>query len=227
MARKKTIQLQEEIVDISKLKDHPRNYQEHPDDQIEHIIKSIEENGIYRNIVVAKDYTILAGHGVTQACRKMGIKEVPIKRLNLDPNDPKALKVIAGDNEINHLAVIDDRILTDMLKEIFDYDEENGLLGTGYDEMMLANLIMITRPASEIRDFSEAAHWVGMPEYEEEKQPWKVVINFRNMADRDRFGELIEQTFTENRSVSTWWPPKARDDLMSVKFLDESEVEDE
>ena len=46
------------------LKPHPRNYRDHPQDQIDHLIQSIRENGFYRNVVVANDNTILAGHGV-------------------------------------------------------------------------------------------------------------------------------------------------------------------
>ena len=56
-----------ESVAIETLKAHPKNYKKHPIKQLEHLMKSIEEHGFYRNVIIAKDSTILAGHGVVQA----------------------------------------------------------------------------------------------------------------------------------------------------------------
>jgi ParB-like chromosome segregation protein Spo0J len=83
---------------LDDLKEHPRNYQTHPDDQLEHLMASIKKFGFYRRIVIAKDNTILAGHGVTRAARKMKLKAVPVLKLNIDPNSSAALKLLAGDN---------------------------------------------------------------------------------------------------------------------------------
>jgi ParB-like chromosome segregation protein Spo0J len=58
-----------QLVDINLIKPHPKNYKKHPQDQLEHICKSIRENGIYRNILIANDNIILAGHGVYEACK--------------------------------------------------------------------------------------------------------------------------------------------------------------
>ena len=82
--------------------------------------------------MVAEDSTILAGHGVVIAAKKMGLKTVPIIRLKVAADDPRALKVLAGDNEIGHLGEVNDRALTDLLKDL--QSAENGLLGTGYDD---------------------------------------------------------------------------------------------
>jgi ParB-like chromosome segregation protein Spo0J len=96
-------------VPIGDLKPHPRNYQKHPADQLKHIQASIAAHGYYRNIVVARDNTILAGHGVVEASRAMGKKRVPVVRLDVAPDDPRALKVLTSDNEISNLAEVDDR----------------------------------------------------------------------------------------------------------------------
>src|SRR5688572_19601390 len=100
-------------VSITELKPHPRNYREHPDDQLEHICRSIEQHGVYRNIVTASDLTILAGHGVVKAALKLGIKRLRIVRLPIDADSPQALKLLAGDNEIGKLAEVDDRALSE------------------------------------------------------------------------------------------------------------------
>lgn len=213
---KKTKAFAPEQVKISKLTPHPRNYVVHPDDQIEHICESIREHGFYKNVVVAADYTILAGHGAVQAAEKMGMESVPVMRLDISPDDPKALKILAGDNEIAHLREIDDRALSEILKDIIDIDE-NGLLGTGYDPMMLANLVYVTRPASEIESFDEAAHWVGMPEFEIPPETIKVTISFRNEADRARCAELLGLEFSD-KTRSAWFPRKPNDDVKSLRF---------
>ncbi len=199
-----------ENIAIEELHPHPRNYREHPDDQLEHIIKSISENGLYRPIVIARENTILAGHGVVMAARKMGLTQVSVIRLDIDSDDVRALKILTGDNEIPHLGVIDDRELTELLKEIKDFDADE-LLGTGFDEMMLANLVYVTRPASEIQDHNEAAQWVGMPEIGSSPEPLKVVVSFRNNTDRIEFARLLGLKFTE-KTKSTWWPSKDQED---------------
>lgn len=135
-----------ELIDTKDLKPHPRNYQQHPDYQLRHIIKSIETHGFYRNVVVAKDNTILAGHGVVEAATRLGITQIPVHRVDLMPDDTKALQILTGDNEINNLAVVNDRMLTELLKEIA-LDDTAGLIGSGFDENQLATLAMITRPA--------------------------------------------------------------------------------
>ena len=208
-----------ETVPLSSLKPHPRNYRNHPPDQLAHIIRSIEEHGIYRNVVVARDSTILAGHGVVKALTQMGRDEVPILRLPIDPESPQALKVLAGDNEIGHLAEVDDRMFTEILKEIKDLGE---LLGTGYDDMMLANLVYVTRPESEIADLDEAAQWAeaGMPEFANGALPFKLVISFRTESDRAEFVEQCSLRILkrEAKTWATWWPYRDAEDSSSLRF---------
>lgn len=204
------------MVKIDDLTPHPQNYQTHPPDQLEHLIASIKRNGFYKNIVVARDNMILAGHGVVKALKKMGITRVPIYKLDIDPFSSRALKLLIGDNEISHLAEVDDRALSEVLKTIQDTDAD-GLFGTGFDQMMLANLIYVTRSSDEIENFDEAGQWVGMPEYEIPDRQLKVSVLFRNEEDRARFAEQLGLEFTE-RTVSTWWPAKAKADPSSLRF---------
>lgn len=208
-------------VDICTLKIHPRNYKTHPPDQIIHLAESIREHGLYRNVVVARDNTILAGHGVVQAAHHLGLGRVPVVRLDLDADEPRALKLLAGDNEVAHLGEVDDRALSELLKEIKETDID-GLLGTGYDEMMLANLVMVTRPKGEIADINEAAEWVGMPEYQQDDERCKLLITFASPADRDEFaaaaapiGLRIDKH--ESGTWTTRYPWTERDDTSHVK----------
>lgn len=205
--------LPREDVALAELRPHPQNYRTHPDDQLEHLAASIEQFGFVRNIVIAKDGTILAGHGVAEAARRLGLEQVPAVRLDLDPDSPAALKLLAADNELGRFAEVDDRALTELLRQISTETPE-GLLGTGYDEMALANLLMVTRTVGELADFDAAAEWVGMPGYEPEGDTWKLIIQFTSEGDRKRFldeqeiGSLISFSKFSLRAVSGWWPPR-------------------
>jgi hypothetical protein len=137
-------------------------------------------------------------------------------RLPVQADDPRALKVLAGDNEIGHLAEIDDRALSELLRQIHTTDD---LLGTGYDDMMLANLVMVTRPAHEIGTVDQAAEWVGMPEHDSGHLPFQLIVSFRTDEDRLKFAELIGVSWTPGKiRPSLWWPPKPTEDLSSVQF---------
>jgi hypothetical protein len=199
---------------VSKLKPHPKNYRVHPPDQREHLVESMREHGVYRNVIVASDYTILAGHGVVEAATEAGVDSLNVVRLDLDPNDPRALKLLAGDNEVGRLADTDDRALADLLKEILDGDVD-GLLGTGFDDSMLANLVLITRGEDEIPDRNAARAWVGLPGFEVEPDRLRLVVAFETEEARLEFMEKIgvkpEDAWHHRKVWSIWYPPKEWD----------------
>jgi hypothetical protein len=211
-----------EEVAIGELRPHPENYKAHPEDQLAHIVSSLEQHGIYRNVVIAREGTILAGHGVVLAAKKKGLTSLPVIRLPIAPDSPEARKVLAGDNEIGHLAEVNDRALTELLKTIQQADPA-GLLGTGYDEKMLANLLFVTRPEGEIATKQEAAQWVGMPSYDEGqgKTP-QIVVSFDTVELRDEFvkasGIGLQRAEPGRMVWSAWWPPREKKDNASVRF---------
>jgi len=209
-----------ETIKLSDLKEHPRNYKTHPEDQLQHIISSIEEHGFYRNIVIAKDNTILAGHGVFQACQLMNKEEVPVIRLNIDHDSTQALKVLTSDNEIQNLAKVDDRELSEILKDILDEDLD--LAGTGFDQEQLSALIYTTRPSTEVADIDEAKEWVGMVDFEPTGKDIKVIIQFDNEEDRQEMLNRIGATHINKQigNISTiWYPERKQEDLKSISFI--------
>lgn len=213
-----------ETVPTASLKFHPRNYRKHPDNQLEHIIASIRDHGFYRNVVVAKDDVILAGAGVVQAALKAGIESVPVIRLDLKSNERRALKVLTSDNEISRLAEIDDRALTELLKEIMG-DDKSALLGTGFNQEQLAALAMVTRNSSELADFDAAKHWVGMPEHDTGTPPMSLTVFFYSQKDRTKFcakagvdvGKVRE--YRQGTLWTTQWPDQDRADAKAVKLV--------
>lgn len=214
---------------IAGLKPHPRNYRSHPDDQRQHIVRSLSEHGMYRNVIAARDGTILAGHGVIEAARDAGLDEVPVVRLDVEPDSAAAIRVLTGDNFLEHLAVDDDRLLADLLREVRDIDVD-GLIGTGFDDQMLAALVYVTRPESEVASRDDADQWVGMPEFDPVGLPFKIVVNCETEAGRlEAMEALGSQAPTKKyRGVwSCWWPPRGRLDIGSVRFNEPDDDPDE
>lgn len=206
-------------VAIADLKPHPRNYKTHPPRQLEHIAESLKRHGFYRNVVAARDLTLLAGHGVVEAAKMLGWKTAPVVHLDLDPLDPLALSILAGDNELGKFAETDDRMLTEILREI-SADPTVGPLGTGFDPAMLANLVMVTRPMGEVHDLSAAQEWVGMPEYNAGEDQYKVIVTFASQADRDEFvkEKKLKVSATKGKVLSMRWPLVDEQNPMSLRF---------
>lgn len=222
VTKKAKAQLQYEVesVSLAELKSHPRNYKKHPEEQLEHLAASLKQHGFYKNIVIARENTILAGHGIAEAAKKVGFTNVPVRRVPLDPLHPLALKILAADNELPKFAETDDRMLTEILREIRAQEDMGGLLGTGYDDQQLAALAMVTRPASEIADIDEAREWVGMPEYEAGEPQIKLVLTFKSEKLRKKFVDDHKMKVDKIAGL-TWssrWPPTANEDTSSLRF---------
>lgn len=71
----KSVNLQEVAIDL--LRPYERNAKKHPQDQVEKIIKSIEEFGFVTPCIIDSDYNLIAGHGRVQAAKEMGLETVP------------------------------------------------------------------------------------------------------------------------------------------------------
>jgi len=67
--------------EIAKLKENPKNPKEHTEKQIKAIAESIKKFGFTQPILVDENNVILAGHGRTEALKKLGIKKETLWRL--------------------------------------------------------------------------------------------------------------------------------------------------
>jgi hypothetical protein len=220
-AVKRKEKFETELVDITTLKQHPENYREHPQAQLDHIVASLKAHGFVKNVVIAKDGTILAGHGVVLAARQMRLSEVPVVRLPVSPDSAVARKVLVGDNEMSKLGDIDDRALTELLKSI--RDDEAGLEGTGFDDRMLAALVMTSRAAGEIKGIDEAAEWAGMPRFEQTPTFFGVSILCESEKARDELLKKIgakKMKSYKSGVVSLHWPLRdsVHDDPASLRY---------
>lgn len=132
-ARKKTPDepkigtLQVERVPYGTLKPHKENPRT---GDVDAIIESITINGVFRPVICASDYTILAGHHLYQALGELGHDDVDVVRIPVAPDSAEARKVMLADNRTSDLAGYDDGLLLGLLKDLTA--DGNDLLGTGW-----------------------------------------------------------------------------------------------
>lgn len=88
--------------DPRQLKPHPDNYNEHPPEQIEHLVHSLQDFDQVKNIVVWKGF-ILAGHGLVEAALAANRPEIEYQDVSDWPED-KAKAFLFVDNEVTRLA---------------------------------------------------------------------------------------------------------------------------
>jgi ParB-like chromosome segregation protein Spo0J len=131
------------------LKPHPRNAR---NGDIEAIVESVRVNGVYRPIICAQDGTILAGHHLWFALGELKHDKVDVVTLPVHPDSPEAVRIMLADNRTADLGVYDDGLLLTLLTSL---NESAGLIGTGYDDddlIELVNRITSDGPIGVIED---------------------------------------------------------------------------
>lgn len=106
-----------ERVRLSDLRAFPNNPRVHPEAQIDELVKSIQQFGQYRPIVIDEANTILAGHGTVMALSKMGRSEGEAYRLT-GLGDHEKRKLVLADNKISDLGEMDDSALLATLRAL-------------------------------------------------------------------------------------------------------------
>lgn len=115
-------ELKIEYIDIEKLKPYEKNAKLHTKVQIDQIKSSIEQFGMNDPIAVwGGNNLIVEGHGRLIACKELGMKEVPIIRLDsLTDEQRRAYTLIHNQTTMNTGFDID--ILSEELNSIIDID---------------------------------------------------------------------------------------------------------
>ena len=128
---------------IEELKPDPANPRRHSKKQIRQIGESIKAFGFNVPILIDRHGNIIAGHGRWLACRDLGFTEVPTLCLDhLTPVQARAFMI--ADNRLTEIAVWDDRLLAQQLKELtlvgLDFDIEVTGFEMGEIDLRIASL---------------------------------------------------------------------------------------
>jgi site-specific DNA-methyltransferase (adenine-specific) len=106
---------------MEKIKFDKRNYRKHNDKNKELIEKSLKECGAGRSIVIDNENEIIAGNGIYEQAKKLGIKTkvietdgselVVVKRTDLQTNDEKRKQLAVMDNSTSDSSEFDFELL--------------------------------------------------------------------------------------------------------------------
>jgi ParB-like chromosome segregation protein Spo0J len=121
-----------DYVPIDQLKPDPKNARVHSKKQIRQIAKSIESFGFNVPILIDSNFEVIAGHGRVLAAKHLGLTEVPTIRLDHLTEAQRRAFMIA-DNRLTEIAVWDDRLLAEQLKELASVDLDFDIEATGFD----------------------------------------------------------------------------------------------
>jgi DNA modification methylase len=102
---------------IDELKPDPANPRRHSPKQVRLIADSIKVFGFVTPVLIDGAGNVIAGHGRLLACPGLGITEVPTLCLDhLSPAQVRAFMI--ADNRLTEIAVWDDRLLAQQLKDL-------------------------------------------------------------------------------------------------------------
>ena len=133
-------------IPVNDLKAHPKNPNR---GSIKDIAESLEEFGQFRSIVALPDGTILAGHHVWEAAKKVGLETIRVDVVDADEHE--AMKIMLADNRLADLGLGPDLdLLLDALTDL-----GGDMTATGYDEEYLKMLEEATAGAPPIEDLED------------------------------------------------------------------------
>lgn len=126
------MKLKVDYIPIEQLKPYEKNAKIHTPEQIEQIKKSIQQFGMNDPIGIwGEDNLVVEGHGRLQACKELGMKEVPVIRLDdLTDEQRRAYTLVHNQTTMNtgfNMVILDeelDNIDIDMSELGFPDSEE-------------------------------------------------------------------------------------------------------
>ena len=174
----------DEIIDISKLKENPRNPNNHPKEQIELLAQIIRKTGWRAPITVSNlSGFIVKGHGRLQAAKAAGIKQCPVEYQNFQDEEEEMAALLA-DNKLAELAEID----VEKLTEIFQDYEFEDLSLTAYSQEEFDKLLKAFEKEEEVqrKDLSDTV-----------KDICQIVIECKNETEQESlYYELVNRGLT-------------------------------
>lgn len=185
--------------------DNPRIIRDYQFQKLVKSLKDFPEMLEARPIVVDPDMVVLGGNMRLRACQEAGIKEVPV--------------YIASWDEIKQKQFI--------VKDNIGYGEWDwDILGNTWESSQLADWGLIMPDWGNADDLhkinkgDENSEWVGMPEFDEKPDTYKIVIHFETPETREEWARQrdIEFLKKQNNAWSTNYPFTGRDDLKAYKY---------
>lgn len=174
------------MVDLSTLRPDPDNANE---GDVDSVIESIEVNGYINPMIARADNgMIVAGHTRYAALMELGETRGPVLFMDTDENG--ALRYQVGDNQTARRARLNPTLQLEILKRLQHTDD--GLLGTGYDEILMQDLMLQKERDAEQEFYSGA--------FNHETTVYQVIVEFEDENDAiDLEAELADRELNVRR----------------------------
>lgn len=106
-----------------------------------------------------------------------------------------------ADNKSSRLSIHDDPFMIENLKELNlndDFDFESiGLIDFDFNSFNDAQV-------KEINSGDENSEWVGLPEFEEGKKDFKLILNFETEEQRQNYIDDNNVPITSKQGIHAW-----------------------
>jgi len=135
-----------ENIEIEKLIPAECNVRNHSEEQIKEMIRSVEQFGQIRPIIVDEKNILIAGHGLLLALKKMKWKKVNVLRLN-NLSQNKKYKLMLADNKIYDMGTGNTSNIMTILEQL---NKSNDLDIPGFEVEILLDLLSDTKDIDEI-----------------------------------------------------------------------------
>jgi len=141
------------IISLDRYRASPDNYNEHPDEQIADLRRSVRLFGQVRSVVVLDDgqggFVGVAGHGFIEAAQAEGKTEVKADVIPPDWTAEKVVAYMAADNETARGSSPDLARLAALVAKLKETDEELAAVAAGGDARLKELLRSLKAPAGE------------------------------------------------------------------------------
>ena len=115
-------------VALTKLVKYENNAKKHPQEQIDLLVRSINEYGFINPCLIDKDFKVIAGHGRIEAAKQIGMDTVPCLFVEgLTEAQYKAY--VLADNKLTEMGEWDMDLVMSELQDLQDMDFDISLTG--------------------------------------------------------------------------------------------------
>lgn len=178
----------------TKIQVDPLNVRVHDQRNKEAIKQSLQQLGAGRSIVMDANNILIAGNGVYEQAKELGIPVkvietdgktlIAIKRTDLQPHDQRRKALALADNKTSDLSVFDENALARLLSEI---DADGIIAATGFSQKEIDELL------AGLDDINDGCTGKNEPDKEPPADTQCVIGPFRFPIPRAKYESWIEE----------------------------------
>jgi len=176
---------------VKPLDDNPRT----TENASERIALLIKENGFRKPIVIDQKNQIRAGHATFEACKILGMKNIPVAKSSFT-SETDAMAYVISDNRASEFARWDNDVLKKLITS-HAFDEKENSIATGLDEMTMKKLFDIKKTVRKSKDSSSVSDTGGSAgsytRDDKDEKTFDVVISFDSKRDAQEFLDTVKE----------------------------------